>query len=82
MRNRNTSEDIRKIIDVMQYVKNSHTDALLISLDFEKVFDRVERTAVRETLKLLNFGDKLIHMNYVLCNNFQQCTMDSEHTSE
>ena len=55
MKNRNISHDVRKIIDIMQYVQNENIDALLISLDFEKAFDRVEIKALIGTLENFNF---------------------------
>ena len=42
MQKRNISHNIRKVMDIMQFAQENKIDALLISLDFEKTFDRVE----------------------------------------
>ena len=34
--------NIRKLIDIIQYVENEQIAAVVISVDFEKVFDSVE----------------------------------------
>ena len=45
MQDRNISHNIRKIIDLINIVENEDIIAVLISLDFEKAFHRVEHNA-------------------------------------
>ena len=82
MKNRNISHNICKIIDILQYVRDNNIEVLLILLDFEKAFDRVEHKVVQETLKLLNFGTKIILMINVLYTDFEHCTINLGHTSQ
>ena len=44
----------------MQYAEEEQLEALIITLDFEKAFDRVEMKALEGTLKLFNFGEEFI----------------------
>ena len=44
-------------------------EAIIVSLDFEKAFDRVELTAVEGALRFFNFGEVLINWVLLLCNN-------------
>ena len=82
MKNRNISHNICKKVDILQYVQDNNIEVLLILLDFEKVFDRVEHKVVQETLKLLNFGTKIILMINVLYTDFEHCTINLGHTSQ
>ena len=79
MKGRNISHNIRKIIDIVQYVETEGIDAILITLDFEKAFDRVEQEAVVGALKLLNFDEKLIKIIQLLYYKFQSCTINLGH---
>ena len=55
---------------------------VLVTLDFEKAFDRVERESLYETLRFFNFGEELIAWSRVLYNNFQLCTINAGEISE
>ena len=71
MQGRNISHNIRKIIDIIEIVDRENIDALLISLDFEKAFDRVERTALNGTFRFCNFGENLIRWINLLYTAFE-----------
>ena len=82
MKNRNITHNIRILIDIMHYVDEEQVGTVVISLDFENAFDRVERQTVNAALKLLNFGEYLISLINLLYNEFHSCTINLEHTSE
>ena len=44
----------------MEYASEENMEAIIISLDFEKAFDRVEHCAIEGCFKFFNFGDVLI----------------------
>ena len=50
---------------------------MVLSLDFEKAFDRVKHRVIQDTLNYYNFGQKLIEMIMLLCNCFEACTINS-----
>ena len=81
MKNRNRSHNIRKIADILQYVQDNNIEALLILLDFEKAFDRVEHNAVQGALKIMNFGPKILRMIEILYTDFEQCPINLWFTS-
>ena len=71
---RNIANYIRQVIDIIDFTEQEKIPAILIALDFEKAFDRVEHDSLYETLRFLNFGDNFINgqscyattFNYVL----------------
>ena len=60
LKNRFIGENIRKTLDLIEYTEQEDIPALLISIDFEKCFDRVEWQAVKGALKYFNFGGILM----------------------
>ena len=77
MANRNISHNIRKIMDIINYAEESQIEAVILSPDCEKAFERVERCAISGSLSCFSFGDKLIGMVILLYKSFEACTINS-----
>ncbi len=82
MKNRFIGENIRKILDVIDFTEMENIPAILISIDFEKCFDRIEWSAVYKTMELFNFGEKYIKWVKLLYNDCLSCTTNNGHSSE
>ena len=79
---RNIAVNIRKLLDVMEYCHNSSTPAVILSIDMEKFFDRVEYHAIFNSLRLFNFGEGFISWVALFFNDFQVCTQNYGFQSE
>ena len=75
-----SSENVRVLKDVVDYVNRSNVGAAIISLDQEKAFDRVDWSFMLRVLEAMNFGPsfckwvRLLYTNVfsqVLVNGFQ-----------
>ena len=53
---RNISENIRSILDIMDYTKVKKLPGLLLFIDFEKAFDSLEWDFLEKWLEKFNFG--------------------------
>ena len=82
MKNRFIGENIRKILDVIDYTEMEDIPAIIISIDFEKCFDRIEWSAVYKTMELFNFGNTFINWVKLLYNDIYSCTTNNGHSSE
>lgn len=60
MRLRSSTDNIRRLIDIMWAVRESQVPLTAISLDAEKAFDRVEWEYLFATLECYGFSDKFI----------------------
>ena len=56
------TENIRRIFDIMEYTYKAQIPVVIISIDFEKAFDRVEYKVLYQVLKWFNFGNNFIDM--------------------
>ena len=54
------SENIRTIIDIMEYLKKENRPGIIINVDFEKAFDSVEWPFIKLALKKFNSGSSVI----------------------
>ena len=58
MAGRHITTNIRKTLDVVEYCKRSNKAAVILTVDMEKCFDRIDFTAISGALKYFNFGEK------------------------
>ena len=82
MKNRFIGENIRKILDIIAYTEEEDLSAILISVDFEKCFDRLEWTAIYKTMEKFNFGTKFINWVKLLYHDIYSCTTNNGYSSE
>ena len=69
MKGRQLSENILKIMEVMEHCDLMQENGLLISFDFYKAFDTVNWTALFNAFRAFGFGDRYIDMIKIVFNN-------------
>ena len=62
-------ENVALLWDVVDYATQSNVPVTILSLDQEKVFDRVEWSLMRRTLQSMGFGDSFVNwVDLFYCN--------------
>ena len=56
VKDRYIGENIRNVIDIMQYTSFRNIPGLILQIDFEKAFDSIEWKYIDEALSAMNFG--------------------------
>ena len=82
VKGRQITENIRKLLDVIEYTKKEKIKGLLISVDFEKAFDKVEYKAVYKALSWFGYGQNMIKMIMVLFEEFRMQTSNNGYFSD
>ena len=82
LKGRDLSDTIRKVVDTVRYADRKNLNFLLLLLDFEKAFDRVNYNSLARAMKLLNFGEKIVECVGTLYKDFALCTINNGHFSE
>ena len=89
IKGRHMSENIRKVIEMIEYLEDEDISGLIMTIDFEKPFDKIEWTFIFKTLEYFDFGDKFIMLNYLIMIriavalttagplNFSACSVES-----
>ena len=75
-------ENIRMIDDLLFEIENQCPSSVMMQLDQEKAFDRVEWKWLFESLKRFNFGDNFIRNLKTLYKNSQSCVITNGYQSE
>ena len=78
MKGRQTTSTIRTTIDIARYSK---IPGYILSLDFEKCFDRIEYSSILGSLSYLGFGLEFIDWTKLLFQEFQSVTTNNGHFS-
>ena len=73
LKDRNISENIRIIEDIMSYTSLKKIPGFIFLVDFEKAFDSVEWSLLIRTLQGFNFGNNFIEWVKILYTNILSC---------
>ena len=82
MQNRRISVNIRKLLDVMEFAILNDVEALIVSLDFQKCFDRVSFLILNGALDYFKFADRIKRWTCILYNDFQVRIQNNGNFSE
>ena len=74
--------NIRKTIDIVSHIYQSGKKAVIICIDFEKCFDRVEHNSIFAAMRYFNFGEKYISWVKALYTDFLICTQNAGYISQ
>ena len=74
---RNISENIRSILDIMEFTKVKKLPDLLLFLDFEKAFDSLEWDFLEKCLEKFNFAPDFRRWVHIFYNDVQSCVINN-----
>ncbi|PIK58954.1 hypothetical protein BSL78_04121 [Apostichopus japonicus] len=77
LKNRYIGENIRLILDVIQYAQDKNVPGYILFVDFEKAFDSVNWNFLYHTLQLFNFGDSIIRWVKTFYANCTACVLNN-----
>ena len=74
---RNITEHIRLIDDIINLSDKLDLPGYIVSLDFEKAFDSINKDTILAALKFFNFGDYFIKFVETLIKNSESCVANN-----
>ena len=69
--------NIRSTIEVVTHLNKRNEPGLVVQIDFEKCFDRVEFESIRKVFKYFGFGDNFVQMLSLLFTDLILCTTNN-----
>ena len=81
VKDRNISEGLRTILDIIEDTKQKDMHGLLMTIDFEKAFDSISWEYLFRSLEAFNFSQPFIDWIKLLYTNISSCIMNNNTTS-
>ena len=81
IKNRNITENIRAIEDLLHQTDTLDIPGIMICIDFQKAFDSIDWSFLKHTLQKFNFGPSLIHWIQTFYKNISSCIINNGTTS-
>ena len=82
MKGQNINENIRKILDSIDFCELVQAPAVLLSIDFEKAFDRVNHELLFLIMEWFGFGKEIIHGIHILYRDMILQTVNNGYYGE
>ena len=77
LKERYIGENINKVLNISSIIKESNLNAYLMTVDFEKAFDYLEFSHIKNALNYYNFGPMMIQWIQVIYNNISSCVVNN-----
>ena len=77
LKGRFIGENVRLILDLINYCDNKHIPGALLFIDFEKAFDFLDWNFIQNTLSHFNFGREFRTWINTLYNNTSSCVLNN-----
>ena len=77
IKGRYIGENIRLIIDTMEFTKKHNIPGILVSLDFRKAFDSLEWPFMMRTLNIFNFGTSIQRWVRTFYTNIESAALNN-----
>lgn len=82
MQNRSISHNLRKILDIICFSSNKKLETIMISIDWDKCFDRLSFESINCALEYFNFGPKFrSYVQTLLCGT-HSCVINNGFISD
>ena len=82
MQHRRISSNIRCILDLIDRLDSTDEEGIILSVDYEKCFDRIEWQAIDGSLKMFNFGPGIHNGFEILYQGASVQVVNNGHLSE
>ena len=81
IKGRSIFTNIRTTAEIVCNYRKKQKPGVVILIDFEKCFDRVEYESIRGAFRYFGFGDHFINMLFLLFNQLEMCTVNNGYYS-
>ena len=81
MKNRSIFTNILTTMEVVSHLNKENRPGIIVAIDFNKCFDRVEFKSIEGTFKYFGFGDRFLKMLLLLFSGLKMCTSSNGFTS-
>ena len=77
LKGRYIGENVRNVIDILDYIEKENMSGIILTIDYEKAFDKIEWNFIFKTLKYFNFGNAFINLVKLLYTDISSCCVNN-----
>ena len=77
LKGRYIGENVRNVIDIIDYIEKENMSGIILTIDYEKAFDKIEWNFIFKTLKYFNFGNAFINLVKLLYTDISSCCVNN-----
>lgn len=81
MPGRHITQNIQKILDIVNYMDHAQEPGLLLSLDFYKCFDTLDHQSIAAAFRHYGFGPIFVEHLMLLFTELQSCVQNNSFIS-
>ena len=82
MRGRYIGENLLQLTSLIEYCKNNMINAVVISFDFEKAFDKIEWNVLDRILQFFHFGPNIPSWTKILQTDVKGAVINNGFTKD
>ena len=82
IKGRSIFSNIMRTAETVRYLKETNQPGLVVVVDYEKCFDRIEHESIKGTFEYFGFGPNFIQMMHLLFSGIEQHTMCNGYSSK
>ena len=82
MEGRQIHDNVRRTIDIISHVYQANKKAVIVSIDYEKCFDRLEYNSILKAMEFFNFGKNFTRWSSIFFNGIEICIQNAGYTTE
>ncbi len=79
MKGRYIGDNVRTVLDLIDFTRYKNMPAILLLIDFEKAFDSISWSYIDKTLKAFNFGDSFQRWIKTIYNHISSTVINNGH---
>lgn len=79
---RKISHNIRKVLDIIEYMERHNQPGILLSLDFFKCFDTIAHNSIKKCLEFYGFKEQFIQYVMLLYQEITACVQNNGYISK
>ena len=77
LKGRYIGENVRNVINIIDYIEKENMSGIILTIDYEKAFDKIEWNFILKTLKYFNFGNAFINLVKLLYTDISSCCVNN-----
>ena len=81
IKGRSMFSNIKKTMEVISHLNKKGKPGIIVIIDFEKCFDRIEYSSIKGVFQFFGFGDQFIEMLFLLFTDLKLRTQTGGFTS-